>query len=163
MERKPTPNETRAFWTPAKKTKGLRVTEELTARRKWPRGLHLSSTPCSVRFCHISSVLFGFSWLSEWIFPWGILYPSVHTHCSLVQELGSLGPALVLMVPSDVPLMPCILALPSRPLSTVTRFYSDGCLLFHSFSWAHMVWFGLIPRFPLSHCLGWDATKAKTQ
>lgn len=36
---------------------------------------------------------FGFSWLSEWIFPWGILYPSVHTHCSLVQELEIPGPS----------------------------------------------------------------------
>lgn len=52
---------------------------------------------------------FGFSWLSEWVFPWGILYPSVGSHCSLVQELGSLGLALVLMVPSDVPLMPLYL------------------------------------------------------
>lgn len=59
-ERTPTPNETQAFWTSGKKTKGKRVTEKLTARRKWPSGLHLSSTTCSVRFCHISSVPLAF-------------------------------------------------------------------------------------------------------
>lgn len=108
---------------------------------------------------------FGFSWLSEWIFPWGILYPSVHTHCSLVQELGSLGPALVLMVPSDVPLMPCILALPSRPLRTVTQFLFQLLSAFHFFSWlSHMVfsWAQLLV-FPSVPLLGLRSHKHKNK
>lgn len=43
-------------------------------------------------------------------------------HCSLVQEVGAQGLAPVLMVSSDVLLMPCILALPSRPLCSNTAF-----------------------------------------